>query len=179
MNVHSGLKSLCLCPSNRRDYRPTWDLLQSEPIAGNYYPINSRAFIKVSSSDGSWETPRQSVLGNCSLLSQCLLHCRTVYISELNRILVYAWDGHNLSACLSVFTVCTTMSLGDLIVLHFATSTLMLQSSWLHFVREEISIHLSIAILCIVILYRFSETLHRFLINSLHAKIKMNLSCAI
>ncbi|KAI4882355.1 hypothetical protein NFI96_027804, partial [Prochilodus magdalenae] len=30
----------------RKDYRPTWDLKQTEPIAGNYYPINSRAFIK-------------------------------------------------------------------------------------------------------------------------------------
>lgn len=33
--------------SDRKDYRPTWDLKQSEPIAGNYYPINSRAYIKV------------------------------------------------------------------------------------------------------------------------------------
>ncbi|XP_060715118.1 lysosomal alpha-mannosidase [Tachysurus vachellii] len=30
----------------RKDYRPTWDLNQTEPIAGNYYPINTRAFIK-------------------------------------------------------------------------------------------------------------------------------------
>ncbi|XP_053472645.1 lysosomal alpha-mannosidase isoform X1 [Ictalurus furcatus] len=30
----------------RKDYRPTWDLKQTEPIAGNYYPINTRAFIK-------------------------------------------------------------------------------------------------------------------------------------
>ncbi|XP_076867010.1 lysosomal alpha-mannosidase [Brachyhypopomus gauderio] len=30
----------------RKDYRPTWNLKQSEPVAGNYYPINSRAFIK-------------------------------------------------------------------------------------------------------------------------------------
>lgn len=33
--------------SQRTDFRPTWNLKQSEPIAGNYYPINSRAFIKV------------------------------------------------------------------------------------------------------------------------------------
>uniref|UniRef100_A0A671T4V8 Alpha-mannosidase n=1 Tax=Sinocyclocheilus anshuiensis TaxID=1608454 RepID=A0A671T4V8_9TELE len=32
----------------RKDYRPTWDLKQTEPIAGNYYPINSRAYIKAS-----------------------------------------------------------------------------------------------------------------------------------
>uniref|UniRef100_A0A4W6E549 Alpha-mannosidase n=1 Tax=Lates calcarifer TaxID=8187 RepID=A0A4W6E549_LATCA len=30
----------------KKDFRPTWHLKQSEPIAGNYYPINSRAFIK-------------------------------------------------------------------------------------------------------------------------------------
>ncbi|KAI5618655.1 lysosomal alpha-mannosidase isoform X1, partial [Silurus asotus] len=30
----------------RKDYRPTWDLKQTEPIAGNYYPINTRAFIR-------------------------------------------------------------------------------------------------------------------------------------
>ncbi|XP_023670401.1 lysosomal alpha-mannosidase [Paramormyrops kingsleyae] len=29
-----------------KDYRPTWDLKQSEPVAGNYYPINSRIYIK-------------------------------------------------------------------------------------------------------------------------------------
>lgn len=31
----------------RTDFRPTWRLEQSEPVAGNYYPVNSRAFIKV------------------------------------------------------------------------------------------------------------------------------------
>ncbi|NXH38318.1 MA2B1 mannosidase, partial [Dicaeum eximium] len=30
----------------RRDYRPTWNLSQSEPVAGNYYPVNTRIFIK-------------------------------------------------------------------------------------------------------------------------------------
>ncbi|XP_035261901.1 lysosomal alpha-mannosidase [Anguilla anguilla] len=30
----------------RRDFRPTWVLKQTEPIAGNYYPINSRIYIK-------------------------------------------------------------------------------------------------------------------------------------
>ncbi|XP_068939090.1 lysosomal alpha-mannosidase [Petaurus breviceps papuanus] len=29
----------------RRDYRPTWDLNQTEPVAGNYYPVNSRIYI--------------------------------------------------------------------------------------------------------------------------------------
>ncbi|XP_014748733.1 PREDICTED: lysosomal alpha-mannosidase [Sturnus vulgaris] len=30
----------------RRDYRPTWNLSQSEPVAGNYYPVNTRIFIR-------------------------------------------------------------------------------------------------------------------------------------
>uniref|UniRef100_A0A669QX83 Alpha-mannosidase n=1 Tax=Phasianus colchicus TaxID=9054 RepID=A0A669QX83_PHACC len=30
----------------RRNYRPTWNLTQTEPVAGNYYPVNTRIFIK-------------------------------------------------------------------------------------------------------------------------------------
>ncbi|KFO79729.1 Lysosomal alpha-mannosidase, partial [Cuculus canorus] len=30
----------------RRNYRPTWNLNQTEPVAGNYYPVNTRIFIK-------------------------------------------------------------------------------------------------------------------------------------
>ncbi|KAM9241662.1 LOW QUALITY PROTEIN: lysosomal alpha-mannosidase-like [Dugong dugon] len=29
----------------RRDYQPTWNLSQTEPVAGNYYPVNSRIYI--------------------------------------------------------------------------------------------------------------------------------------
>lgn len=29
-----------------RDYRPTWQLNQTEPVAGNYYPVNSRIFLQ-------------------------------------------------------------------------------------------------------------------------------------
>ncbi|XP_029413237.1 lysosomal alpha-mannosidase isoform X2 [Nannospalax galili] len=29
----------------RRDYRPTWRLNQTEPVAGNYYPVNTRIYI--------------------------------------------------------------------------------------------------------------------------------------
>ncbi|XP_005881664.1 PREDICTED: lysosomal alpha-mannosidase, partial [Myotis brandtii] len=29
----------------RRDYRPTWELNQTEPVAGNYYPVNTRIYI--------------------------------------------------------------------------------------------------------------------------------------
>lgn len=29
----------------RRDFRPTWTLDVSEPVAGNYYPINSHIYV--------------------------------------------------------------------------------------------------------------------------------------
>ena len=29
-----------------RDYRPTWSYTVTEPVSGNYYPINSRIWIK-------------------------------------------------------------------------------------------------------------------------------------
>ncbi|XP_062034472.1 lysosomal alpha-mannosidase-like [Lepus europaeus] len=29
----------------RRNYRPTWNLSQTEPVAGNYYPVNTRIYI--------------------------------------------------------------------------------------------------------------------------------------
>ena len=31
----------------RRDHRDTWVLKQTEPVAGNYYPVNSRIYLKV------------------------------------------------------------------------------------------------------------------------------------
>ncbi|XP_054394463.2 lysosomal alpha-mannosidase isoform X8 [Pongo abelii] len=31
----------------RQDYRPTWKLNQTEPVAGNYYPVNTRIYITV------------------------------------------------------------------------------------------------------------------------------------
>ncbi|XP_040846183.1 lysosomal alpha-mannosidase-like [Ochotona curzoniae] len=32
--------------TRRRDYRPTWSLNQTQVVAGNYYPVNTRIFIK-------------------------------------------------------------------------------------------------------------------------------------
>ena len=34
-------------PLPRDDYRPTWTLTQTEPVAGNYYPVNTRIYITV------------------------------------------------------------------------------------------------------------------------------------
>lgn len=29
----------------RKDYRPTWSLTVTEPVSGNYYPINSHIYM--------------------------------------------------------------------------------------------------------------------------------------
>lgn len=64
----------------RRDYRPTWELNQTEPVAGNYYPVNSRIYITVppplSRSPHLPDTPLQSG-GYLSFLafSNCLWQC--------------------------------------------------------------------------------------------------------
>ncbi|XP_063055152.1 lysosomal alpha-mannosidase [Engraulis encrasicolus] len=64
----------------RRDYRPTWDLKQSEPIAGNYYPINSRAYIKDKASQLTVVTDRSQ--GASSIIDgslEIMLHRRLLY----------------------------------------------------------------------------------------------------
>ncbi|KAF4094455.1 hypothetical protein AMELA_G00015200 [Ameiurus melas] len=48
----------------RKDYRPTWDLKQTEPIAGNYYPINTRAFIKDEQNQMTVVTDRSQGIGS-------------------------------------------------------------------------------------------------------------------
>ena len=47
-----------------RDYRPTWTLNQTEEVAGNYYPVNSRIFIRVSSVKGWKATTTLSTVGS-------------------------------------------------------------------------------------------------------------------
>nr|XP_046229733.1 lysosomal alpha-mannosidase [Scatophagus argus] len=64
----------------RTDYRPTWHLKQSEPVAGNYYPINSRAFIKDDEDQLTVVTDRSQGGGsiyNGSL--EIMLHRRLLY----------------------------------------------------------------------------------------------------
>ncbi|XP_013877498.1 lysosomal alpha-mannosidase [Austrofundulus limnaeus] len=64
----------------RKDFRPTWQLKQTEPIAGNYYPINSRAFLKDDMNQLTVVTDRSqggSSLQNGSL--EIMLHRRLLY----------------------------------------------------------------------------------------------------
>lgn len=64
----------------KKDYRPTWQLNQSEAIAGNYYPINSRAFIMDDVNQLTVVTDRSqggSSINNGSL--EIMLHRRLLY----------------------------------------------------------------------------------------------------
>ncbi|KAJ3614411.1 hypothetical protein NHX12_017985 [Muraenolepis orangiensis] len=64
----------------KKDFRPTWNLRQTEPVAGNYYPINSRAFIKDDEDQLTLVTDRSqggSSIHNGSL--EVMLHRRLLY----------------------------------------------------------------------------------------------------
>ncbi|KAM8843149.1 lysosomal alpha-mannosidase [Synchiropus picturatus] len=64
----------------KKDFRPTWQLKQTEPVAGNYYPINSRVFIRDASRQLTVVTDRSQgggSLRNGSL--EIMLHRRLLY----------------------------------------------------------------------------------------------------
>ncbi|CAN9510730.1 unnamed protein product [Ophioblennius macclurei] len=64
----------------RKDFRPTWKLRQSEPIAGNYYPVNSRAFIKDDVDQLTVVTDRSQGGGSIQNGSlEIMLHRRLLY----------------------------------------------------------------------------------------------------
>ncbi|XP_075939113.1 LOW QUALITY PROTEIN: lysosomal alpha-mannosidase [Anarhichas minor] len=64
----------------KKDFRPTWKLWQSEPIAGNYYPINSRAFIKDDVDQLTVVTDRSQGGGSIQNGSlEIMLHRRLLY----------------------------------------------------------------------------------------------------
>ncbi|XP_044046070.1 lysosomal alpha-mannosidase [Siniperca chuatsi] len=64
----------------KKDFRPTWRLMQSEPIAGNYYPINSRAFIKDDVDQLTVVTDRSQGGGSIQNGSlEIMLHRRLLY----------------------------------------------------------------------------------------------------
>ncbi|XP_046293708.1 lysosomal alpha-mannosidase isoform X1 [Marmota monax] len=63
----------------KRDYRPTWELDLWEPVAGNYYPVNTRIYIKDRNMQLTVLTDRSqggSSLGNGSL--ELMVHRRLV-----------------------------------------------------------------------------------------------------
>lgn len=72
----------------KRDYRATWDLKVTEPVSGNYYPVNSRIFIKDTSAQLTIMTDRShggSSIHDGSLevmLHRRLLHDDFLGVSE-------------------------------------------------------------------------------------------------
>ncbi|XP_058862975.1 lysosomal alpha-mannosidase [Acipenser ruthenus] len=61
----------------RRNFRPTWTLKQTEPVAGNYYPVNSRIYIKDSDTQLTLLTDRS--MGGSSIQDgsvELMLHRR-------------------------------------------------------------------------------------------------------
>ncbi|CAH1794207.1 unnamed protein product [Owenia fusiformis] len=71
-----------------RNYRPTWKLNQTEPVAGNYYPINSRAFIRdeVANSDIQFTVLNDRSQGGGSIQDgnlEIMLHRRLLHDDSL------------------------------------------------------------------------------------------------
>lgn len=69
----------------RRNFRPTWNLSQTEPVAGNYYPVNSRIYIKV---PGGW------AWGGTGVGAQTLLLPSYLSLAVMH-VLGGAENGHN------------------------------------------------------------------------------------
>jgi lysosomal alpha-mannosidase len=63
-----------------RDYRPTWNYTVAEPVSGNYYPVNSRIWIK--------EQARQFTVltGKNSFVQKS---CRTIFKKNLTQLLLF------------------------------------------------------------------------------------------
>ena len=72
-----------------RDYRPTWKLNQTEPVSGNYYPINSRIFIRDEKADktgSQFTVVTDRSQGGSSIQDgsiEIMLHRRTLYDDAL------------------------------------------------------------------------------------------------
>lgn len=78
--------------STASDYRPTWDLEVTEPVAGNYYPCTAAAFIKDQDAQLSVVVDRSQ--GVASLKSgelEFMVHRRTLYDDARGKINFGCW----------------------------------------------------------------------------------------
>jgi len=69
-----------------RDYRPTWKLNQTEKIAGNYYPINSRIYIKDETANKQFTVVTDRSQGGSSIQDgsvEIMLHRRVLHDDSL------------------------------------------------------------------------------------------------
>lgn len=65
-----------------RNFRPTWQYNGTEPVAGNYYPVNSRAYIRDESSGVQFTVLTDRSLGGSSLSDgslEIMVHRRLLY----------------------------------------------------------------------------------------------------
>ena len=67
-----------------RDFRPTWNFNQTEPVAGNYFPINSRIFIRDETGDA---TGRQLTICNDRTQGGASIHDGSIEIMLHRRVL--------------------------------------------------------------------------------------------
>ncbi|GAB1602915.1 lysosomal alpha-mannosidase-like [Argonauta hians] len=64
------------------NYRPTWNFKNSEPVAGNYYPVNTKIFLKDVNKDIQFSVLTDRSQGGSSLRSghiELMLHRRLLY----------------------------------------------------------------------------------------------------
>ncbi|KAL4240457.1 mannose metabolic process [Mactra antiquata] len=65
-----------------RNYRPTWKLNQTEPVAGNYYPVNSRIYIQDKEKNVQFTVMTDRSEGGASIYDgqiELMLHRRLLY----------------------------------------------------------------------------------------------------
>ncbi|XP_060578031.1 lysosomal alpha-mannosidase-like isoform X2 [Ruditapes philippinarum] len=66
----------------QRNYRPTWKLNQTEPVAGNYYPVNSRIFMQDTKEDTQFTVMTDRSHGGGSINDgqiEIMLHRRNLF----------------------------------------------------------------------------------------------------
>lgn len=107
----------------RRDYRLTWPLQVTEPVSGNYYPINSHIYITDAETDADVLVAmvNDRAQGGTSLkdgqielmamtLSYPYYRCRRFKHDEEGRKVLINWLDRR-DYCRSIAACCTTMTL--------------------------------------------------------------------
>ena len=64
------------------NYRPTWNLSVNQPVAGNYYPINSAIYIEDSTTTERLTVTNDRAQGGASILNgeiEIMVHRRLLY----------------------------------------------------------------------------------------------------
>jgi hypothetical protein len=65
----------------QRNYRPTWDLTVYQPVAGNYYPVNTAMYVEDIKTKGAFAVVTDRTQGGASLMDgtvELMVHRRTL-----------------------------------------------------------------------------------------------------